>query len=239
MRFNILFFLILLGSAFHCSAQTADQIISKYITYIGGESAWKKVKTITASGEYNYGGMPFPFTSYSKAPNLYKLLVPFNGKYYAQGFDGQKGWKIDAFKNETKPTLLTGKEARALANEADVELLSPFIDYKSKQYSVALLEKDTASKKTCYVLRLRREAGEVEEYYFDDHTFALLMKKAIAKNTELQSAPLRIYYNDYRNIKGLRVPFQAVCESEGQTILVITTKEVSLDKPIALKQFQP
>lgn len=239
MRLTVFLVTMFFGLACQCSGQTADEIISKYITYIGGESAWKKVRTITSSGEYNYGGMPFPFTTYSKAPDLYKLIVPYNGKYYAQAFDGHKGWKIDAFKNETKPTLLSGKEARALANEADVELLSPFIDYKSKQHSVALLEKDTASARTCYVIRLTRQSGEVEDYFFDDETFVLVLKKAIAKNTELQRAPLRISYSDYRNIKGLRIPFRTVCDSEGQTILVITTKDVSLDKPIDAKQFQP
>src|SRR4051812_10694055 len=97
-------------------AQNADAIIKKYIEFIGGEKKWKTVKTITTSGEYDYGGMKFPFSTYSKAPNLYKFIVPFNGKYYAQGFDGVKGWKIDAFKNETTPTPLTGKAAEALAN---------------------------------------------------------------------------------------------------------------------------
>jgi hypothetical protein len=240
MRVTVFFVSMLFGLACcQCSGQTADEIISKYITYIGGESAWKKVQTITASGEYNYGGMPFPFTTYSKAPNLYKLIVPYNGKYYAQAFDGQKGWKIDAFKNETKPTLLSGTEARALANEADVELLSPFIDYKTKRHSVELLEKDTASARTCFVIRLTSQSGEVEDYFFDDQTFALLLKKAVAKNTELQSAPLRISYSDYRNVKGLKIPFRTVCDSEGQIILVITTKDVALDKAIDAKQFQP
>src|SRR4051812_12571155 len=97
-------------------AQTADEVISKYIAFTGGEQQWKSIHTIVSSGIYNYGGIEFPFTAYSKAPNLYKFVVPFNGKYYAQAFNGKEGWKIDAFKNETKKTVLTGKPALAMAN---------------------------------------------------------------------------------------------------------------------------
>jgi len=52
--------------------------------------------------------------------------VTFKGKYYAQGFDGHDGWKIDVFNGETAPTSLTGKAGRAMANECDVELENVF-----------------------------------------------------------------------------------------------------------------
>ena len=91
------------------------------------------MKTIIDSGTYDYGGIVFPFISYSKAPDLYKYVVSSNGKSFVQAFDGNEGWKIDGFKNETKKTILTGKAATAMANEADVELESPLINYKRKE----------------------------------------------------------------------------------------------------------
>src|SRR6478609_12179337 len=127
MRALLLSFLMVLS--FFSQAQKADEVIDQYLRFIGGEKKWKKVKSIITTGEYDYGGVVFPFSSHAKAPDRYKFVVPFGGKYYAQGYDGKSGWKIDAFKNETKPTLLEGKPALALANEADVELESPFINY--------------------------------------------------------------------------------------------------------------
>src|SRR4051794_17665119 len=93
--------IILISVAFlsmAAKAQNVDEIFSKYIEFTGGESGWKKVKTIVSSGTYNYGGIVFPFKAYSKAPNLYKYVVPYKGKYFAQAFNGSTGWKIDAFK---------------------------------------------------------------------------------------------------------------------------------------------
>jgi hypothetical protein len=129
-------FLYLFSLSLIVNAQTVDEIISKYIAFTGGESQWKKIKTIITTGTYNYGGMEFPFVSYSKAPDLYKYVVGDSDKYFAQAFDGKEGWKIDGFKNETKKTILTGIPALAMANEADVELESPFIDKKDLKQSM-------------------------------------------------------------------------------------------------------
>lgn len=119
---KVLITLILTTFSLKTQAQTADQIVQKYIQQTDGEKTWKAIKTISFSGKYNYGGIEFPFTAIAKAPNKYKFIVPLNGKHYTQVFNGKTGWKIDAFKNETKPQYLTCKPARALANEVDVEI---------------------------------------------------------------------------------------------------------------------
>lgn len=231
------FWLMLL--AVQGNAQNADAVIDGYVTFIGGKDAWSNVKSIITSGEYNYGGLPFPFITYSKAPDLYKFFVPLNGKYYEQAFDGKKGWKIDAFKNETKVTPLTGMAARSLANEADVELQSPLIDYAVKGHKATFLMKDTLDGRSCNVVRLVRKDGLSEDYYFDEQTHELAAKTAMARNSELKKAPLKILYSDYRIVNGLKIPYKTTCTSEEQTILIITLTEVKINSPIDNKEFRP
>ncbi|HTF17200.1 MAG TPA: hypothetical protein VK658_03955 [Chryseolinea sp.] len=219
-------------------AQTADDIVSKYIAYTGGTKVWKTINTIVSSGEYNYGGMPFPFTTYSRVPDSYKLIVPYNGKYYSQAYSAGKGWKIDAFKNETRPTPLEGTAARAMANEADVELENVFINYKRKGHTISLHGEDTVIDRKCYVIVLTRKSGETEKYYFDHQSSALLMKEAKAKNPELGGAVLNIYYSDYRNVAGVMLPFKTVCEADAQEILTITVKDIEINEMIDNKTFE-
>ena len=221
------------------TGQTVDEVINKYINYIGGEGRWKTVQTIITAGMYNYGGIEFPFKTYSKALNKYKVIVPLKGKYFAQAFDGKKGWKIDAFKNETKKTMLSGKEAKAMMNEADVELESPFIHYQSKGSKAVLEGKDTVAGKECYKVMLMRADDTVETYYFDDKTFALLKKQAISKNSELDNSMLDIYYSNYQVIKGIRVPFQTIMKTGIQTILTIKNTKVDINLPISDASFKP
>ena len=217
--------------------QNADDVIQKYILSIGGEQQWSKINTIVSTGEYDYGSMKFPFTSYSKAPNQYKFIVPLNGKYYAQAFDGTKGWKIDAFKDETTPTDLTGKEALAMANEADVELENTFIHYKDKGHAAILEGKDTIQKRPCYKIRLTRKNGDQETNFFDDKSFELVMKKAVSKNAEMGGSLLSIYYSDYREVDGIRLPFKSVSKIEEQIILTVTIDKVVINSDIKDKEF--
>lgn len=225
--------------SFSATAQTADQVINSYIKFIGGGKKWKKIKTITTSGEYDYGGIVFPFTAYSKAPNLYKFIVPFNGKYYAQAFDGTKGWKIDAFKNETKPTLLSGKAALGMANEADVELVSALIDYNKKGHQAILEGVDSVQGSVCHKIKFIRKDGAIEQYYFNTANSELVMKVAVSKNVELQGALLSTYFSDYRSVDGIKIPFKMISDSDGQMILTVTLKSAELDLSVDDKIFQP
>src|SRR5690349_21518268 len=100
MSTKVLLFYIFFLLIQNVNGQSTKSIIDQYLTFIGGEKNWKKIKTITTSGEYDYGGISFPFKTFALAPDRYKFKVESNGKYYAQGYDGSKGWKIDAFKNE-------------------------------------------------------------------------------------------------------------------------------------------
>jgi len=236
-KFFLLF--ILYFSMYTVNAQTADQVIAGYVKFIGGEKNWAKVKTITSSGEYDYGGAAFPFTAMAKAPNRYKFVVPFNGKYYAQAFDGANGWKIDAFKNETQPTLLTGKPALAMANEADVELEDALINYKVKGHQAVLDGTEQQENKECFKVNFIRKTGDLETYYFDVKNYSLVMKRAVSKNIELEASLLSTFYSDYRDVDGIKIPFKAISKANGQTILTITIEKVELNKPVADTEFQP
>lgn len=239
MQNRLLLTLFIFVLSLTATAQTAGQVINSYIKFVGGEKNWKKIKTITTNGEYDYGGIVFPFTAYSKAPNLYKFIVPFSGKYYAQAFDGTKGWKIDAFKNETKPTSLSGKAALGMANEADVELVSALIDYAKKGHQAILEGMDSVQGNVCHKVKFIRKDGAVEHYYFNHANSELVLKIAVSKNVELQGALLSTYFSDFRAVDGIMIPFKVISESDGQMILTVTIKSAELDSPVEDKVFQP
>lgn len=218
-------------------AQTADEIIAKYINYTGGEKAWKKVQTLVCSGTYNYGGIEFPFQSYAKRPASYKYIVPFNGKYFAQAYDGRQGWKIDAFNGETKKTRLTGKAALAMANEADPELESLLINYKTKGHTATLEGTDTALGMDCYKIKLARKEGGEEICFFSNRDYALVKKQAVSKNAELKGSMLNTFYTDYRDVQGIKIPFTTTSREGDQTILTIQIKKAELNIPVADKEF--
>jgi hypothetical protein len=234
-----LVFIFLCCSYFVSKSQTADDVINGYISFIGGEKNWKAVKTITMAGNYNYGGISFPFISYSKAPNLYKYVVTSKGKSFTQAFDGKQGWRIDGFKNEKVKTILKDKQATAMANEADVELESPFIRYREKGHTVNLEGIDTTTAQTSYKIKLTRKNGNVETFFFDSKDFSLVKKKAISANTEMDQAPLDIEYTEYKLTGNIKIPHKISCTSNGQSILIITVERVELNLSMNNSFFKP
>ena len=221
------------------TAQSVDSIFAKYIDFLGGKQRLQSVQTRIDSGAYNYGGLEFPFVSYALAPDRYKYVVTFKGKYFAQAFDGKEGWKIDVFKNEKQKTLLKGDMAKAMANEADVKLESPFIDYKQKGCAASLEGTDTVGGRLCHCIKLQFPNNSTALYCFDQQTGALLEKIALSKNAELNNAILQTFYTDYTNVNGLNIPFKTTNKIKDQTVLVITLKGVALNPPISAAIFKP
>jgi len=220
-------------------AQTAEAVIATYIQFTGGAQQWKKVSSIVSSGTYNYGGLEFPFEAYSKAPDQYKYIVSSNGKYFVQAFDGKQGWKIDGFKDETTKTILNGKEARAMANEADVELEPAFIGYKEKGYVATLEGKDSVGNVLCYRIKFISKNNDTATYFFSTNDFSLLKKHAVSKNAELDNSLLDTYYSDYTTVDGLKFPFRMISKVGDQTILTITIKKLQLNAAIPDSSFKP
>jgi len=225
--------------SFALQAQTVETIIANYIDFTGGVQQWKKIGSIVSSGTYNYGGIEFPFEAYSKAPDLYKYIVSSNGKYFAQAYDGKQGWKIDGFKDEATKTILNGKEARAMANEADVELESPFINYREKGFRTIADGKDTVDGEACYKIKLIKDLNDTSTWFFSTTSFALIKKQAVSKNAELENSLLDTYYSDYKIVRELKFPFRMVSKVNDQTILTITVTELQLNTPIPDNDFKP
>ncbi len=224
-----LFALSLTLSILTTTAQTVDKIFAQYVHFLGGEKRVRSIQTCIDSGSYNYGGIEFPFVSYAQSPDHYKYIVTFKGKYFAQAFDGNEGWKIDVFKNEKSRTLLHGKQATAMANEADVHIEPPFIDYKQKGYVATLEGVDTVAGNLCRRIRLRGPDTDTALYFFDQQTGALLKKVAVTKNAELNGATLETFYTDYKEIDEIMIPLTITHKIKEQTVLTITIKGVILN----------
>ncbi|MBC7893324.1 MAG: hypothetical protein H7Y12_14000 [Sphingobacteriaceae bacterium] len=223
----------LLVTALAATAQTAPEVAQRVVDSTGGAGSWQKLKTLKTTGEYVYGGLAFPFRTFAKAPNHYRLEVPFKGKQYTQVFDGKAGWRLDGFKDETKPELLSGANARALANEADPELQPPLFDYRKKGHRLSLEADSTVDSHPCFRLKLTKKGGAVETYFVDKLSFLPLLKVARAKNPELDGDLLRTRFGEYRNVGGFKIPFSQESKIGEQTVLKITLDEAEVNYPVA------
>jgi hypothetical protein len=81
--------------------------------------------------------------------------------------------------------------------------------------------------------------GDTAVYFFDNIDFKLVKKQAISRNSEMDNAPMDIFYSNYQATEKIKIPHTIICKSSEQTILTITVDSVKLNTPIDNNIFQP
>ena len=78
------------------SAQTADEIIAKYVKTIGGAERIQAIKTLRRAGKIIVGpGFEMTVLEENKRPNLVRRNMSMQGITAVNAYDGQTGWKIE------------------------------------------------------------------------------------------------------------------------------------------------
>src|SRR5450432_1789245 len=78
----------------HVQAQTADEIINKWIDAMGGKDKLGSIKTIYTEDELNIMNNPAPRKSYLLNGKGFKSETEFNGQEIIDCYLADSGWKI-------------------------------------------------------------------------------------------------------------------------------------------------
>src|SRR5579859_1772167 len=85
-----------LGQPVH--AQSADEIVAKYIKAVGGMPRITAVSSLRRTGKFHGGGgFEAGVVQDSKRPNLVREEFTVAGMSAINAYDGKNGWKIDPF----------------------------------------------------------------------------------------------------------------------------------------------
>lgn len=223
---NALVIALLLGP-FQSPAQTAkppaarelpslEQIISHYVQAVGGKKALLKIKTIREKGTVTFpaiqqkGEIEFVW----QTPDHYLFGATIEGYGTTQtGFDGKQGWSI---RQDSKLRDVTGLELSQLRREAD--FYRPLhLSQIYKSLSVKSVEK--VNNRDCYAVEAATPEGGVETLYFDSET-GLLTKIDRPMASTLGTEPMQVYYDDYREVAGVQVPFTTRQVAPGITTVI-------------------
>src|ERR1051325_2387781 len=80
------------------SAQTADEIINKYLQTVGGLDRSQAVKSLRRTGKFTGGGgFEAPILELNKRPNLVRQEFTIQGFTGVNGYEGKNGWKFEPF----------------------------------------------------------------------------------------------------------------------------------------------
>jgi outer membrane lipoprotein-sorting protein len=240
-RFLLLAFAVC-TSFITAQAQTADEIIDKYFTQIGGKDKWKAVTSMKTTGKAKAQGMEFPVVMSQKAPNKMKLAITFQGKEMTQpAFDGTTAWTTNFM--TMKPEKMASEDSENMKDEAQIE--DPFLDYKAKGYKVELDGKETIEGTECHKIKLTRKPVKVEGkdeenvyyYFFSVADNVPILSRTTIKKGQAKGMTQETSYSDYQEVNGLFIPFTIAQKMNGQQVFAMTAEKVEINAAIDDKTF--
>lgn len=203
---------------------TVEQVLAKYVQAMGGGPAHQKLTTRVAKGEWENvtRGVRFPIEFYSKAPNkrVEILDAPENRGFTGRGYDGTAGWSMNM--TETGLRQLEGAELAMMQRESDFYRA---IKLERLYQRLTVSGKDRINGREVFVVEAVPETGNSEKLYFDVET-GLLSRRDVVYGT----TPVQHYYEDYREVDGIKLPF--VLRSEGPVRVITRLTEIKHNVPI-------
>ena len=237
---------ILIGSlSTIASAQTAEEIVAKYLDALGGRATLAKLESRHVVGTVALttpaGAVPGTAEVFSQAPNKSRTLLKIDLSAFGQGeltmdqrFDGESAVAIDSRQGGRD---ITGAQLDNLRNTA---FPSPFLNYKERGATLEYVRKEPLTDGEAYLVRLKPKTGSVVQCFFDTKTYLLVKMVMSVSVPQLGGAEIEQTTEmlDYRDQDGTKVPFLMKTSSKVQTYSITVTKaehNIKIDPGIFVK----
>jgi hypothetical protein len=212
------------------AAATADQILDKYISALGGAEAIQKITSRVEKGTLSgFGGQAMPIEVYAKAPDKRMSVMHMGPNESTTAYDGQAGWLGFG----VGPIhMMTGQENEAAKIDAD--LYFP-LHIKAKFSRLFVLPGENIDGHETRML-VGRTAGQPPLRLFFDAQSGLLLRLVRYAETPLGLNPTQIDYADYRAADGVQVPFRWTLSRPGNHF-TIQIQDVQQNVPVDDSKF--
>lgn len=213
---------------------TAESVLKDYINAQGGEAKIRKITSRVVNMTAELQGMKLQLVSKRVEPKKKGLaktaeIITVNGMLMQKSvFDGQKA---------AQGGMMGAKELSGAELEAAKENAEPFAElrYKELGYTLNLLGIEPVEGKDAYKIELTKPNGKKEFQYFD------VADKLLVKTQKTEESPegnvqIIQYLSDYREVKGVKVPYRIKTEA-GPQVIDATVTSVEFNVKISNDDF--
>jgi hypothetical protein len=234
--------LIVAGWAHVASAQTADAVIEKSVTALGGRAALQKIKSRAMDGAITLstpvGDVEGTIEIYNAVPNKTRTVIKADltslgagPVVFDQRFDGNAGYAMDSLQGNRD---ITGNQLDNLRNSS---FPHGFLDYKDKGLSAKLGEKEKVGDRDAYVVIFEPPTGSTIRQYIDAENYLPLRSVVKVFVQQIgQDVEQSTDFLDYRDVDGLKLPYKLRATSSIQNYTVVLAK-VEHNVPVDNAQF--
>jgi photosystem II stability/assembly factor-like uncharacterized protein len=203
------------------SAQTADEIIAKYIQTIGGMDRIQAVKTLRRTGKFTGGGgFEAPIVELNKRPNKVRQEITIQGLNGATTYDGTTGWKLEPWGGKKDIESLGEEEQKGIIEDSDFD--GPLVNYQAKGNKVEYVGMEPVDGTDTYKLKVTLANGDVRNYYLDADYYVPIKidTKRTVRGAEREYETI---LGDYKQVGGWYLPHSVQTGAKGSQFRATTT----------------
>ena len=205
MRKAVLNFACFMLLAAPLSAQTADDIIAKYVKTVGGMDKIQAVKTLRRTGKFTGGGgFEAVVIQENKRPTSVREEFLIQGMTGINAYDGRTGWKIEPWNGKKDAEPLSEEEMRTIVEDADFD--EALVNYRQKGNKIEYVSMDQVEGTDVYKLKMTLASGDVRYYYMDtDYYVPIKIESQRTIRGALQESETS--FGDYKEVAGWYLPY--------------------------------
>ena len=203
--------------------KSAAEIISGYISAIGGEAELKKITSMVQTGDLEIQGQTLTASMKSLFPNLESSEISMNGTTVMKAvFNGNSGFQSQmGQKKELSAEELVEKKAK--------KGLFDQLYYNDSKLEVAGTTK--IGQADAYIVQVTPPAGKKITEYYDVKTGYLLKEEKSLKSNGTDITQIT-EYSDYRKVGNVLLPYkisQSIQTAAGNQDFIINVKEIQVN----------
>lgn len=220
---------ILLVSVQFTQAQTADDIINKHIAALGGKEKLLTLNSVRMTGSFQVQGTDVNVVISRMHGVGSRADFAVMGTDNYQLVTPAKGWVFMPVQGQTAPEEMADDQAKAGQIQLDVQ--SPFLNYKEKGNTVEFAGKETTDGTECYKLKVTFKNGAKMDYYIDtkDSRIFKTSTRITVNGEEMDAATT--YSNYKQNADGFWFPY-TTNSTRGETNYDKIETNITLDEKL-------
>ncbi len=221
MRRLILSLAVVALAAASASAQTADEIVEKFVKTVGGMEKIQAVKSLRRTGHVNAGGgFEYVVVEENVRPNLVRQEVQIQGMTGMTAYDGKTGWKIEPWNGKKDAEPLGEEEMKGILEDSDLD--GPLVNYKQKGNKVEYVGMDQVEGTDAYKLKVTLANGDVR-YFYMDTDYYVPIKIEVKRMVRGAEREYETTLGDYKQVGGWYLPFSVESGVKGSQFKAKTT----------------
>lgn len=231
---NGLFTLAFLILASALQAQTAEEIILKYIDAIGGKEKIAALQTVRIENTMSVMGNDAPNSVVIVNGKGYRSESEVMGSKMVQVFTDKSGWMINPMAGGTDAQKVPDE---LLASGQNQIYIVPIFDYAARGYKAELMDKEKVGDVNAFRVKMTDKANNAAIYYFDPATYYLIQTVSTADMMG-QQTQLTMKFTDFKKTDfGWVVPQSTEMDFGGQFSLSMEIKSIEINKDVDMKIF--